>query len=81
MDELLALAEQLIGYDTSSEDGVHEAAGFIKGWLDSRGVETEQGVCRGLPVITASHGDPADPTRPGRRARAGPPSGAPPTRH
>ncbi|HMU25772.1 MAG TPA: M20/M25/M40 family metallo-hydrolase [Solirubrobacterales bacterium] len=62
MDELLALAEQLIGYDTSSEDGVHEAAGFIKGWLDSRGVETEQGVCRGLPVITASHGDPADPT-------------------
>lgn len=62
MDELLALAEQLIGYDTSSEDGVHEAAGFVKGWLDSRGVETEQGVCRGLPVITASHGDPADPT-------------------
>lgn len=62
MDELLALAEQLIGYDTSSEDGVHEAAGFVKGWLDSRGVETEQGSCRGLPVITASHGDPADPT-------------------
>ncbi len=62
MDELLALAEQLIGYDTSSEDGVHEAAGFVKGWLDSRGVETEQGVCRGLPVITAAHGEPDDPT-------------------
>lgn len=62
MDELLALSEQLIGYDTSSEDGVHEAAGFVKGWLDSRGVETDQGTCRGLPVITASHGDPADPT-------------------
>ncbi len=62
MDDLLALAEQLIGYDTSSEDGVHEAAGFIKGWLDSRGVETNQGTCRGLPVITASHGDPSDPT-------------------
>ncbi|MCB0858883.1 MAG: M20/M25/M40 family metallo-hydrolase [Solirubrobacterales bacterium] len=58
MDELLSLAEQLISYDTSSEDGVHEAAGFIKGWLDSRGVQTEQGVCRGLPVITATHGDP-----------------------
>lgn len=62
MDDLLALAEQLIGYDTSSEDGVHEAAGFIKGWLDSRGVETEQGSCRGLPVITASSGEPDDPT-------------------
>jgi len=62
MDELLGLAEQLISYDTSSEDGVHEAAGFVKGWLDSRGVETEQGVCRGLPVITAAHGDPGDPT-------------------
>lgn len=62
MEELLSLAEQLISYDTSSEDGVHEAAGFIKGWLDSRGVETEQGVCRGLPVITAAHGDPGDPT-------------------
>lgn len=62
MDELLSLAEQLISYDTSSEDGVHEAAGFIKGWLDSRGVQTEQGVCRGLPVITATHGDPDSPT-------------------
>lgn len=62
MDELLGLAEQLISYDTSSEDGVHEAAGFVKGWLDSRGVETEQGVCRGLPVITAAHGDPSEPT-------------------
>jgi succinyl-diaminopimelate desuccinylase len=62
MDDLLALAEQLISYDTSSEEGVHEAAGFIKGWLDSRGVETEQGTCRGLPVITASHGEPDDPT-------------------
>ena len=62
MDELLALAGQLIGYDTSSEEGVHEAAGFVKGWLDSRGLETEQGGCRGLPVIVASHGDPDDPT-------------------
>ncbi|MBN8868088.1 MAG: M20/M25/M40 family metallo-hydrolase [Solirubrobacterales bacterium] len=61
MDELLSLAEQLIGYDTSHEDGVHEAAGFVKGWLDSRGLETEQGSCRDLPVITASHGAEGDP--------------------
>ena len=62
MDDLLSLAEQLIGYDTSSEDGVHEAAGFIKGWLDSRGVATEQSSCRGLPVMTASHGEEGVPT-------------------
>lgn len=62
MDDLLSLAEHLIGYDTSHEEGVHEAAGFIKGWLDSRGVETEQGACRGLPVITASRGEPDAPT-------------------
>lgn len=62
MDELLSLSEQLISYDTSCEEGVHEAAGFVKGWLDSRGLETEQGSCRGLPVITATHGDPGDPT-------------------
>lgn len=62
MDDLLSLAEHLIGYDTSHEEGVHEAAGFIKGWLDSRGVETEQGACRGLPVITASRGELDAPT-------------------
>lgn len=62
MDELLSLSEQLIGYDTSSEEGVHEAAGFVKGWLDSRGVETAQSSCRGFPVITATHGHENDPT-------------------
>ena len=62
MDELLSLAEQLIGYDTSSEDGVHEASGFVKGWLDSRGVETMQSNCRGFPVITAAYGRKTDPT-------------------
>lgn len=62
MEELLGLAEQLISYDTSSEEGVHEAAGFVKGWLDSRGLETQQSGCRGLPVITASHGEAEAPT-------------------
>lgn len=43
-------------------DGVHEAAGFIKGWLDARGIEAEQDECRGLPVIRASVGDPGGST-------------------
>ncbi len=56
--DLLALAQHLIAYDTSREDGVHEAAGFIKGWLDARGIDATQDSCRGLPVIRASVGDP-----------------------
>ncbi len=43
-------------------DGVHEAAGFIKGWLDARGIEAEQYECRGLPVIRAAVGDPGGAT-------------------
>lgn len=41
---------------------MHEAAGFIKGWLESRGFETGHDECRGLPIMTAGVGDPADPT-------------------
>jgi succinyl-diaminopimelate desuccinylase len=36
---------------------VHEAAGFIKGWLDARGIDAVQEECRGLPVIRAESGD------------------------
>ncbi len=43
-------------------DGVHEAAGFIKGWLDARGIDAEQDECRGLPVIRAAVGDPGGAT-------------------
>ncbi len=36
---------------------MHEAAGFIKGWLDARGIHAVQEECRGLPVIRAESGD------------------------
>jgi succinyl-diaminopimelate desuccinylase len=58
-DELVALAERLIGYETSSGEGVLEAAGFVKGWLDARGIETKGDEVRGLPVLCAEVG-PAD---------------------
>ena len=48
-DELVALATRLIGYDTSEPDGVLEAAGFVKGWLEARGIEapaTRSAGCR-----------------------------------
>jgi succinyl-diaminopimelate desuccinylase len=41
---------------------VHEAAGFIKGWFDARGIEAVQDECRGLPVIRARSGDPSGNT-------------------
>lgn len=48
----------MIAYDTSRPEGVHEAAGFVKGWLDARGITAHQAECRGLPVLTAEAGDP-----------------------
>ena len=39
MDERL-LTEKLIGYDTSTAEGIKLCAGFIKGWLDARDIPT-----------------------------------------
>jgi succinyl-diaminopimelate desuccinylase len=58
-DELVALATRLVSYDTSEPDGVLEAAGFIEGWLDSRGIGVDSDEVRGLPVLCAEVG-PAD---------------------
>ncbi len=49
-----ALTEKLIGYDTSTEEGIKLCAGFVKGWLDSREIESNQLDIRGLPVTTAT---------------------------
>jgi succinyl-diaminopimelate desuccinylase len=56
LDELVALAERLISYDTSKPDPIHEAAGFIKGWLDARGIEARQDWVGDLPVTFAEVG-------------------------
>jgi succinyl-diaminopimelate desuccinylase len=55
MDER-ALAERLITYDTSTPDGIRAASGFIKGWLDSVGVEVDATDFHGLPVLSAEIG-------------------------
>jgi succinyl-diaminopimelate desuccinylase len=55
LDERL-LTEKLIGYDTSNEEGVKQCAGFIKGWLDAREIQTHQLGVRGLPVTVADVG-------------------------
>jgi succinyl-diaminopimelate desuccinylase len=61
-DELVALATRLIGYDTSEAEGVLEAAGFVKGWLEARGIEATTDEIRGLPVLRAEVGPEDAPT-------------------
>ncbi len=61
-DELVALAMRLIGYDTSEADGVLEAAGFVEGWLEARGIEVATDEIRGLPVLRAEVGPGDAPT-------------------
>ncbi|HET7445153.1 MAG TPA: M20/M25/M40 family metallo-hydrolase [Solirubrobacterales bacterium] len=61
-DELVALAKRLISYETSEPESIIEAAGFVKGWLEARGIETEHDQVRGLPVIRAEVGPAEAPT-------------------
>jgi len=61
MDERV-LAERLIGYDTSSPEGLNQAAGFVKGWLDARDLPHDARVFDGLPVVLAEVGPREGPT-------------------
>jgi succinyl-diaminopimelate desuccinylase len=61
-EELVALAERLIGYETSEPEAISDAAGFVKGWLEAHGIEAERDEVRGLPVIKAEVGPEGAPT-------------------
>src|SRR4051794_34427160 len=61
-DELLVLAQRLISYETCEPEGIIEAAGFVEGWLEARGIEAESDEVRGLPVIKAEVGRGGAPT-------------------
>jgi len=50
------LAERLISYDTSRPDGLGAAAAFVKGWLESRGIDVVEREHREMPVILAEAG-------------------------
>jgi len=50
------LAERLISYDTSRPDVLVAAAGFVKGWLESRDIEVHDHDHNGLPVLLAEVG-------------------------
>jgi succinyl-diaminopimelate desuccinylase len=66
------LAERLISYDTSRPDAIVAAAGFVKGWLESRDIEVRDHEHNGLPVLFAEVGPPADAGR-GHSEPGGPP--------
>jgi succinyl-diaminopimelate desuccinylase len=51
-----ALTERLIRYDTSRPEPLRAAAGFIRGWLESRNVEVSEWDAHGLPVLVAEVG-------------------------
>jgi succinyl-diaminopimelate desuccinylase len=52
------LAERLISYDTSRPDELVAAAGFVKGWLESRDIEVQDYEHNSLPVLAAAVGPP-----------------------
>jgi succinyl-diaminopimelate desuccinylase len=50
------LAERLIAYDTSQPDVLIAAAGFVKGWIESRDIEVHEHDHNGRPVLVAEVG-------------------------
>jgi len=58
------LAERLISYDTSRSEELVAAAGFVKGWLESRDIEVHEHDHNGLPALVAEVGPPESPGLP-----------------
>jgi succinyl-diaminopimelate desuccinylase len=56
MTDEQVLAERLISYDTSRRDELAAAAGFVKGWLESRDIEVREHDHNGMPVLVADVG-------------------------
>src|SRR5947209_17093070 len=63
MVEERVLAARLISYDTSRPGAIVAAAGFVKGWLESRDIEVRHHDHNGLPVLVAEVG-PIDDQHP-----------------
>ena len=68
-DELVGLAQRLIAYETCEPEAISEAAGFVKGWLEARGIEAERDEVR-RAAGAEGRGGP-------RRRADGRPAGAP----
>jgi succinyl-diaminopimelate desuccinylase len=55
------LAQRLISYDTSRPEELVAAAGFVKGWLESREIEVHEHDHNGMPALVAEVGPAASP--------------------
>jgi succinyl-diaminopimelate desuccinylase len=53
----LALAERLIGYDTSTEEGIRGAVGFLQGWLEGQAIGHRVADVNGRPAVVAAVGE------------------------
>ena len=62
MAELLDLAQRLIAHETTAPEQIREAAGFVRGWLEARGIEVAEDEVRGLPVLRSEVGPSGAPT-------------------
>jgi succinyl-diaminopimelate desuccinylase len=62
MTDECVLAERLISYDTSKPEELVAAAGFVKGWLESRDIAVDEHEHNGLPVLVADVGSVEAPT-------------------
>ena len=60
MDERL-LAERLIAFDTSTEEGVKQCSGFVRGWIEARDIASHHLDVHGLPVTVADVGPETAP--------------------
>jgi succinyl-diaminopimelate desuccinylase len=56
------LTERLVTYDTSTAEGLHAAAGFVKGWLEARDIEVEAHRFGDVHALTAAVGPEDAPT-------------------
>jgi len=56
------LTERLVTYDTSTAEGLHAAAGFVKGWLEARDIDVEAHRFGDLHALTAAIGPEEAPT-------------------
>jgi succinyl-diaminopimelate desuccinylase len=50
------LTERLVTYDTSTAEGLHSAAGFVKGWLEARDIAVEAHRFGEVHALTAAVG-------------------------
>jgi succinyl-diaminopimelate desuccinylase len=62
VEQLVALAQRLISYQTVGPEALHEATGFVRGWLEAREIDAMEDDVRGLPVVRAELGPEDAPT-------------------